>query len=116
MAYTVKINQRSLKDKIEATFYQQAKSIAMKNAAQVIDQRKKKFLNDFMSSDVTKEILMGSQDDIGVEDVRGNLFSFIGFEKGSDPIGDLFTFLDNSIFPGAHIDYDKSTKSFTCKR
>lgn len=113
MGYTVKINQRSLKEKVEATFFQQAKSIATKNAIQVIEQRKRVFINDFLSSPITKSIQQGAKPNSGVDGQNGNLFSFIGFEDGSDPIAKLYEFLEESVHAGPHIDYNRLTKTFT---
>jgi len=62
-------------------------------------ESKNKFFKNFNSHEVTREIEAGSgaentSDLLGGE---GNLFSFFGFDEGSDPIGDLRFYLENSF-------------------
>lgn len=58
-------------------------------------------LKDFDSHVITREILGGSSDPINAKNISGtlggysNLFAFIGFNKGEDPISDLRTLLEN---------------------
>ena len=66
-------------------------------------------LNEFDSHPVTKEIEGGASADnkSNTLDGYGNLFSFIGFEAGADPISSIREFLKNSF----KVKKEKATKS-----
>jgi len=63
------------------------------------EEAKKKALADFESHPVTKEILEGpsGSNKSGTLRGRGNLYSYIGFEKGDNPIGRLRELLSTKI-------------------
>ena len=70
----------------------------------VFAESKRKLLQDFISHPVTKEIKAGP-DASNVSNTivgPGNLYSFIGFENGSDPIGIVYDYLNTSTYLSAN--------------
>lgn len=61
----------------------------------IFDQRKKEMLDDFNSHPVTKEIQAGpeSRNISNTITGPGNLYSFIGFDRGGDPTRDVYNML-----------------------
>ena len=64
-----------------------------------VNLEKERLLDEFMNNPITQEINAGpdSSDISGVTRGKGNLFSFIGFPVGSNPIAPLFNLLTTSI-------------------
>lgn len=64
-----------------------------------INEAQKQMVDDFESHPVTKEISSGSKgkNSSGILSGYGNLFSFIGFDDGSDPISPLSSIFKSKI-------------------
>ena len=80
-------------------FIQKGWVAAEKIAKKKYETSKKMFFRDFDAHPVTKEI-SGGPDVSNLSGLLGgeaNLFSFFGFNEGSEPIGDLRFFLENSF-------------------
>ena len=109
------LNVAQIRDKIDRFSYPKAQSIGKEKARIITNTHKERFLNKFQSHDITEEINAGASA-TGSLQVNGNLFSFIGFESGSQPIQDLYEYLQNSIklidLPGV---YNATTKTLTYK-
>jgi hypothetical protein len=62
------------------------------------EKMKREMILEFMSHPVTREILGGpdASNESGTLDGYGNLFSFIGFDKGTDPIEPILDLLHDS--------------------
>lgn len=94
-----KINMRGLNAEIAQKGYKIFKPLVEQRIKNAFDKERQKLLNDFENSDITKEIDAGpnasnSSNTLGG---YGNLFTFIGFESGSDPISPLRSLLAKSI-------------------
>lgn len=116
MAYTITINQSQIKDKILRFSYPKANSVATEKARGIASQRKTKFLQEFDNHPVSQEIKSGAQKEGNVDGVRGNLFSFIGFEAGETPVEDLYYYFEQAInLVSRRGVYDNATRTFTYK-
>ena len=94
-----KINMRGLNAEIAQKGYKIFKPLVEQRIKNAFDKERKKLLDNFENSDITKEIDAGpnasnSSNTLGG---YGNLFTFIGFESGSDPISPLRSLLARSI-------------------
>ena len=94
-----KINMRGLNAEIAQKGYKIFKPLVEQRIKNAFDKGRQKLLDDFENSDITKEIDAGpnasnSSNTLGG---YGNLFTFIGFESGSDPISPLRSLLAKSI-------------------
>jgi len=69
----------------------------------IVEDSKRKLLRDFMSHPVTKEIKGGPDASSlsGAISGPGNLYSFIGFQNGADPVGEVYNLLDSLIYLSA---------------
>lgn len=90
---------RGLNAEIAQKGYKIFKPLAEQRIKNAFDKERRKLLDDFENSDITKEIDSGpdasnSSNTLGG---YGNLFTFIGFESGSDPISPLRSLLAKSI-------------------
>lgn len=90
---------RGLNAEIAQKGYKIFKPLVEQRIKNAFDKERQKLLNDFENSDITKEIDAGpnasnSSNTLGG---YGNLFTFIGFESGSDPISPLRSLLAKSI-------------------
>jgi len=89
----VKINYSSIRDKISKSdpFIKRGWIVAKRKADEFFLPKKRKMISDFLNNPISIEIKDGPSGSnlSGVLSGYGNLFSFIGFEKGSDPIEDL---------------------------
>lgn len=72
------------------------KKQAENRAIRVVNKYKKEMINEFINHPVTQEIQAGpsAQNSSGLLNGKGNLFSFIGFEKTQDPIQPVINVLD----------------------
>ena len=63
------------------------------------EKMKAQMIKDFLAHPVTKEIMAGpsSSNSSGLLGGYGNLFSFIGFNKGDDPIRPIIDLLNRSL-------------------
>lgn len=85
-----------IKDKIGRFSLPKAQSVGLKKAQIILTQRKQKFLEDFDNHPISQEISAGPEAGGSLE-TSGNLFSFIGFDAGSDPVGDLRYYFESVI-------------------
>ncbi|MEK6883587.1 MAG: hypothetical protein AABY22_28420 [Nanoarchaeota archaeon] len=98
-----KFNITFLKKQLEPAMSDpKLKALAISMAKSRFENRKKLFLEKLEEHNVTKELRTGEN----AENISGtlpvghegaNLFSFIGFYKGSDPIGELRRVLEEGI-------------------
>jgi hypothetical protein len=97
----IKINKKSIKTAANNALKKggKARKIVEQKARQIYDQRKKRLLAEFDNHPITREIASGpsASNSSGTLGGYGNLFSFIGFDSGSDPVGKLRRGLINSI-------------------
>ena len=93
-----RINPRSITVKARRRLGRNARytRMSIRMATEIFNNAKRELLSEFDSHPVTREIERGPLAQSNFLE-RGNLFSFIGFEEGSDPIGDLRNFLERSI-------------------
>ncbi len=116
MAAKIFIDVKRVKDKIERFSYPKAKSLAVDKSREIIRERKREFLEAFDDHDVSNELRAGPGSNSGVDGVSGNLFSFLGFDAGSDPVGDLYSYLDSAIhLVSRNLQYNNSSKTFIAK-
>lgn len=85
MGYT-KLDINKIRGK--ALSSKKAKDKALEKAENKVDREKSKLIYEFDNHEVTKEIAAGpkASNTSGTLGGYGNLFSFIGFDAGSDPI------------------------------
>jgi len=76
----------------------QNKSNFQIQVTKAFEKMKREMILEFMSHPVTREILGGpnASNESGTLGGYGNLFSFIGFDKGTDPIKPILDLLNNS--------------------
>lgn len=94
----VKVNYSQIRKKLEnhPLMTKQLQKVALAKANSVFIPRKKELLERFVTHPVTMEIQAGERATnlSGVLSGHGNLFSFIGFEKGSNPAEELYRLLE----------------------
>ena len=75
------------------------REFALKEVSKKVNEAKREMVAEFNSHPVTKEIEMGSRAEniSGTLGGYGNLFTFIGFEKGDDPIAPIRSMLEKII-------------------
>ena len=104
MAYTL---PKSIKKQIYSTVIKKEIADITKKAQQL----KEMMISEFISHPVTVEIKAGpnaeNYSDTLVGVTQGNLFSFIGFEEGSDPIAPILETL-NKIKITSSVEYENS--------
>lgn len=72
-------------------------------AQDFIDDLKQDLINDFLNHPVTQDIIAGSKDPTANTDISNslggvsNLFAFIGFDRGSDPIQPILEVFDKQF-------------------
>lgn len=96
----VKINSSSIAKKIESAFKEKSKVIAQSRAYNLFKRAKNTMLKEFDEHPVTLEILAGSRaiNFSNTLDGYGNLYSFLGFESGREPIEPLRNLLESTTF------------------
>jgi hypothetical protein len=104
------INFKSIQKKVFASeaYKKKAGQAARRKARNFFIPRKKKFMAKFYAHPVSREVSGGpdASNTSGVIIGEGNLFSFIGFEKGSRPVETLGEFLD-SFISMEYVKYDQ---------
>ena len=85
----VRLNVNSIRKKALST--NKAREKAVEKAEKKVQEEKQILINSFENHEVTKEIIAGpkANNSSGTLGGYGNLFSFIGFESGSDPISPI---------------------------
>lgn len=89
-----KINKKLLKDEIFNSIV--ARKLVKEKVQEEIIKNKNIFITEFESHPVTQEIRGGenASNSSGTLGGYGNLFSFIGFNKGSDPISPVINLIN----------------------
>lgn len=93
-----KVNKGSIEKKVFSP-NSKTKAVALEKVTEKVEEVKAKFMDEFETHPVTKEIEAGpdsrniSKTLIG----DGNLFTFIGFNEGENPIAGLREALENSF-------------------
>lgn len=70
--------------------------LARNNARQIFYSKKQRILGEFRRLKISQEIIEGPEGESGLLNY-GNLFSFLGFNKGDKPVDELITFLRANI-------------------
>lgn len=106
MSVTLTIDHRVLGKQVvnslaslnNATQIRKSLFIGNQSIDQVFEKMKKEMIKDFLMHPVTREISAGpsSSNISGTLGGYGNLFSFIGFNKGDDPISPIISLLNQS--------------------
>lgn len=115
------VNQKELDKEIKSSISKRSSSAKLKNnlkdkSGRLIykkfEEEKKKMIKEFLSLPVTKELLAGPQarNISGTLGGYGNLFTFIGFESGTDPISPIIQLLEKT-----HIKFNNLTTRGTTK-
>jgi hypothetical protein len=95
---SLRINHLSIQKKIDAAIANSPviKRLAYQKAYGVFRHAKRTMLREFDRHNITQELLAGPNavNISGTLDGYGNLFSFIGFERGSEPTQDLRQLLE----------------------
>lgn len=95
---SLRLNQQSIQKKIQDAIAKSIpiKRLALQKAYGRFYNAKRMMLREFDRHDITQEILAGPDtvNISGTLDGYGNLFSFIGFDEGSDPVSPLRKLLD----------------------
>lgn len=75
---------------------------------------KNKLINDFLNDEITQEIEAGptAENKTNTLDGKGNLFSFIGFEFGSDPITPVVNVLEEKTIISPEPTIEKQGNKF----
>ena len=95
----IKINLRGLRKEIEQKGFPQFKEQVAPRIEKKLKQETLRMLSAFNNHEVTKEIEAGpgASNSSGTLGGYGNLFTFIGFDQGGDPITPLRSLLARSI-------------------
>jgi|TARA_R110000787_G_scaffold66499_1_gene149308 hypothetical protein len=111
----IKVNYSAIRKKLMESPAMKSKvlSIARRKAEQFFIPRKREFMSHYDSHPVSMEVQGGrrANNTSGVLGGYGNLFTFIGFEDGSNPVEELRQHLDASI-KLRYIDYKKLSWRF----
>lgn len=96
---TARINGASILKKLDKPVKAEIKRKYLPKIQRVAAAANKKLLREFLEHEITREISMGpdAPNISGTLSGYGNLFSFIGFESGDDPIGPIVDYLSDSI-------------------
>jgi len=85
---------RALSGPVMKTVQKRAREISTRE----VEKSSRELMRQFLTHEITREIAAGP--DLGMSSVlggRGNLFSFLGFEEGENPIAELSAYLSRSI-------------------
>lgn len=98
---SVRVNKKSIERKISnsSAAIRKTKSVISSRIEAPLRSANEALLREFLTNEITREILEGpdAPNISGTLGGRGNLFSFIGFEDGSDPIAPIINVITNSI-------------------
>jgi hypothetical protein len=104
----VKINENSLKKIMNSKVGPIVGRIAEKKVTAAVEKSRKIMMQEFEDHPITKEIDSGPNgyNQSGTLGGYGNLFSFIGFEEGMDPLSQIRAMLNKAItiksMPASH--------------
>jgi hypothetical protein len=92
-----RVDYTSVREKIKNV--KKLENLVDKKVQNGIEEAKSNFIEQFEEHPITKEIQDGPEasNSSGTLNGQGNLFSFIGFEKGSNPIAPVSNFLKNAF-------------------
>lgn len=110
---SAKINVKSVREKILGA--SATKKAALSAAESLVNENKDQFLTQYQNHDVTKEIIDGPAA-LNISKTLGgygNLFSFIGFPSGSDPVAPVVSMIKSIRFIRSSLKYQKSKSAFT---
>lgn len=95
----VYIDKNYIKNLFADVAVTEAKKIILEELQKEVQKANRDLLRTFLSNRITQEIKAGSKAEnlSGTLGGKGNLFSFLGFRDGQDPIEEIVTFLTNSI-------------------
>lgn len=98
----VKANKRLLMKALEEETLKAVRGRIQRVVSSSIIEANRELIKEFLTHSITAEIKMASQNPAatnssGVLGGYGNLFAFLGFVQGDDPVGDVADFLANSI-------------------
>ena len=99
MAKKAQINMRGLQKELDRKGKRVLTRLVKQNAQKAVEQSTIELIERFLNDPITKEI-QGGPDAKNISDTLGgvgNLFSYIGFEEGSDPISPIRRYLANSL-------------------
>lgn len=90
-----KVNYNQLRENLFKQTPKQVAPLALQTARNKFSGAKDEMLEDFDNHPVTQEIEAGKENGLNASNIsgtlggKGNLWGFIGFSQGSDPIGDI---------------------------
>lgn len=113
MAGQAKINLNKLRIEMQGPMERAFREKATKIVTDKFNEAKQEFLEKFLDEDVTKELKKGPNATGGILGVPGNLYSFIGFDEGTQPIKILYDFLQEHIQIEKNPVYNKSRKVYS---
>ena len=96
MNLELKMDTKAFGQELQKIAEPEIERLAFEEAEKIVEENKQIMLKEFDNHPVTQEIKAGADSDNLSKTLGGygNLFSFIGFAKGSDPIGVLRSMLD----------------------
>lgn len=107
MTVKLKVDSRALNKELTQSIARKNNATQIRNSLMVgnelltkkFEKMKAQMIKDFLTHPVTKEIMAGpsSSNSSGLLGGYGNLFSFIGFNKGDDPIRPIIDSLNRSL-------------------
>lgn len=107
------INVSVLFTQLDEGIQKATRPIATKLAEDKFEDSKEEFLTAFLDNPISKE-LEDSKNNTPSEIIQyGSLFGFIGFPEGSDPIGELYKYLNENITFNKNGTYDRQNKSYS---
>lgn len=116
MAARIILDVGHIRDKINRFSFPKAQAVGVRKSEEIIKERKREFLETFVNHPVSREIAAGPNAGGNTLDVSGNLFSFIGFDEGSEPIQDLYEYFERVIkLTDRRAIYNKNAKTMAFK-
>lgn len=107
MTVKLKVDSRALNKELIQSIARKNNATQIRNSLMVgnelltkkFEKMKAEMVKDFLNHPVTKEIMAGpsASNSSGLLGGYGNLFSFIGFNKGDDPIRPIIDLLNRSL-------------------
>jgi hypothetical protein len=110
-----KINYRQLKLEIDKGIERNFRQKAIEVAEHKFEEAKDEFLEKFLEHPISEELKGGIDEQSSMLGVPGSLFAFIGFDAGTNPIGELYDFLSEYIKINKTPTYNKSKSTFEFK-
>lgn len=91
MNFKVKMDTKAFRQELKKNVEPEIEKLAYQEAEKIVEENKRVMLAEFDAHPVTKELKAGPDAENSSKTLGGygNLFSFIGFNKGDDPISVL---------------------------